>query len=256
MSSYEYLDQAGLEELVSNINNKYATKASIPTAVSDLTNDLNFQTDAEVSTAITSAIAGVTQFDYEIVNELPAEGVKGVIYLVANTGSGTNVYDEYIWIVVGEGASAEGRFELFGTKELEVVEYVGDGTYVTVTDGTGAAAGKKVVGLSSATQTSLGLADTAVQSIASSGSTIDVTGIGTSKNLEVSSTIVSGAAAGATALQSVASSGSTVTITGEGTAKNLEVSSTIVSGAAAGATATQPGDFGSISNATIDALFA
>lgn len=218
MATYEYLNQTGLEELVSNINTKFATKAQLPTKVSDLTNDSNFQTDSEVASAIATAIAGVTQFDYQIVSELPAEGVKGVIYLVANSGSGSNVYDEYIWIVVGEGTSAEGRFEKFGEKQLELVEYKGDGTYTTVVDGTGADAGKKIVELTPGAQTSLGLADTAVQGFTSTGSTIDVAGIGTTKNLEVASSIVSGASAGATAVQ--------------------------------------PGDLGSISNAAIDALFA
>lgn len=213
MATYEYLNSTGLAELVSKIAAKYATKTSIPTKTSDLTNDSTFQTETEVSSAITSAIAGVTQFDYQIVSELPAEGVKGVIYLVANSGAGQNVYDEYIWIVV-EGT---GRYELFGTKELEVTEYVGEGTYVEIVDGTGALAGKKVVQPTTGTTASLAKADSA--------------------------------------LQSVTSTGSTVVVTGSGDTKNLEVSQTIVDGAAAGATATQPSDFGSISNADIDALF-
>ena len=252
MATYEYLDSTGLAELVSNIDNKYATKASIPTAVSDLTNDLSFQTDSEVAASIASAIAGVTQFDYQIVQTLPATGEKGVIYLVANSGSGQNIYDEYIWIVNGSSAG----YEKFGEKMVELVEYKGDGTYTQVVNGTGADAGKKIVELTNAAETSLGKADSALQGVTSTGSTVSISGAGTTKNLEVSSTIVNGAAAGATALQSVASSGSTIAVTGEGTAKNLEVSSTIVSGAAAGATATQPSDFGAISNADIDALFA
>lgn len=132
---------------------------TVPTAVSDLTNDSNFQTDTEVASAISSAIAGVTQFDYQIVNALPAEGEKGVIYLIANSGTGQNVYDEYIWIVV----SGTGRFELFGTKEIEVVEYKGDNTFVAVTDGTGDDAGKKVIVLTASAQASLALADSALQ---------------------------------------------------------------------------------------------
>lgn len=132
---------------------------TVPTAVSDLTNDSNFQTDTEVASAISSAIAGVTQFDYQIVNALPAEGEKGVIYLIANSGTGQNVYDEYLWIVVG----GTGRFELFGTKEIEVVEYKGDNTFVAVTDGTGDDAGKKVIVLTASAQASLALADSALQ---------------------------------------------------------------------------------------------
>ena len=196
MATYEYLTQEGLVRYNNNIKATYPTKTA-------------------VTSEIASAIAGVTQFDYDIVDTLPVTGEKGVIYLVANSGSGQNVFDEYIWIETTEGTTTVGRYELFGTKELSVVEYVGDGTYVTVTDGTGAQEGKKVVNIASAKQS-----------------------------------LIDGA------LQSVASSGSTVTITGEGPAKNLEVSSTIVSGASAGASALQPSDVGPISDADIDALFA
>ena len=95
-------------------------KPSIPSKVSDLTNDSNFQTDTEVAAAISTAISGITQFDYSVVSELPATGVKGTIYLVPNSGSGDNVYDEYIWIVV----SGTGKFEFIGTTQMDLSGYV------------------------------------------------------------------------------------------------------------------------------------
>lgn len=218
MATYEYLNATGVSELVENIKAKYAAKAEIPTKVSDLTNDSNYQTDTQVSTAIAAAIAGVTEFDYQIVQALPASGIKGVIYLVPNTGAGDNIYDEFIWIEVTEGTTTTGRFEKFGEKRVEAVEYVGDNAYVEIVDGSGDNTGKKVVKLNAATAASLALADTAVQGITSTGSTIEISGAGSTKN--------------------------------------AEVASEIVSGAAAGATATQPSDFGSISNDYIDSLFA
>jgi len=245
------LTYEGLQELVSQIEAKYATIASVPTRTSDITNDSDFQTGTQVSNAITSAISGVTQFDYQIVSELPVTGVKGVIYLLPNSGFGTNVYDEYIWIESGDPAT--GSFELFGTKEVEVVEYVGDGTYVTIVDGTGANAGKKVVQLVS---DKAGLIDTALQGITSTGSSVVVTGSGTTKNLEVSQTIQDGAALGATSLQGVGSTGSSIVVSGTGASKNLEVAQSIQDGAAAGATALQPEDITAITNPQIDALFA
>ena len=250
---YDYAGKVAIDELVSNIKAKYATKASIPTNVSQLTNDADYQSGSEVSALIAAAIEGVTQFDYEIVSELPAEGVKGVIYLVANSGSGQNIYDEDIWIQVG---SNPGYYEKFGEKMIELVEYVGDTVNITVSDGTGADEGKKVISISSAMATSLGLADTAIQSVASAGNTIEVSGAGTDKNLEVASSIVAGAGLGATALQSVASTGDTINVTGEGTSKNLEVASSIVAGAGAGATAVQPADLVPITSEYIDSLFA
>ena len=51
-----------------------------------------------VTKEIASAVSGVTQIDYSVVEALPSTGKKGVIYLVANSGSGNNIYDEYIYI--------------------------------------------------------------------------------------------------------------------------------------------------------------
>jgi hypothetical protein len=209
MAAGNYLSQADLATLAARIEAVFLKTASFNTTIAD------YYTSAQTDSAIASAIAGVTQFDYEIVNELPSTGVKGVIYLVANSGSGENIYDEYIWIVSGEPAT--GHFELFGTQMVELVEYKGSGT-ITVTDGTGADAGKKIVAvkydsadftedataglqLSAARKTSLGLADTAVQGFTTTDSSVVVTGSGTTKDLAVAQSIQDGAAAGATALQ-------------------------------------------------------
>lgn len=93
---------------------------TVPTKVSDLTNDSDFQTGTEVDASIAAAIADVVQFDYEVVQALPATGEKGTIYLVSNSGTGTNIYDEYIWIA-GEPS---GHFELLGTTEMDLSGYV------------------------------------------------------------------------------------------------------------------------------------
>lgn len=61
--------------------------------------------DASVSGSvdkkIADAIAGITQIDFKIVSELPSTGLKGTIYLIRGTGTGTGTtqqYDEYIWL--------------------------------------------------------------------------------------------------------------------------------------------------------------
>lgn len=99
---------------------------TVPTAVSDLTNDSQFQTQAQVTAAIASAIAtavaGITQFDYSVVAELPASGEKGVVYLIAATGSDDpDIYDEYIWMD-GENDNP-GRFEKIGTSAVALSQY-------------------------------------------------------------------------------------------------------------------------------------
>lgn len=115
---------------------------TIPTRTSELTNDGNddgngpfqtteevvetiyshlqngsdpYQTKSEVTTAIDEAIAGVTQFEYEIVDALPATGKKGTIYLVPDAVN-PEIYDEYIYL--------DSRFEQIGkTGEVDLSEY-------------------------------------------------------------------------------------------------------------------------------------
>ena len=74
-----------------------------------------------VDTAITNAVSGITQFDYEVVTTLPTTGVKGKIYLVANATTATqNIYDEYIWVT--------NKYEEIGTTEMDLSEYVNAAT--------------------------------------------------------------------------------------------------------------------------------
>lgn len=70
---------------------------------------------ADVSKEIASAVSGVTQIDYSVVEALPSTGKKGVIYLVANSGSGNNIYDEYIYI--------NSKFEKLGSREMDLSSY-------------------------------------------------------------------------------------------------------------------------------------
>jgi hypothetical protein len=70
---------------------------------------------ADVTKEIASAVSGVTQIDYSVVESLPSTGKKGIIYLVANSGTGTNIYDEYIYI--------NSKFEKLGSREMDLSAY-------------------------------------------------------------------------------------------------------------------------------------
>ena len=77
-----------------------------------------------VDSKIASAVGKITSFEYKIVSSLPAtsEGKKGVVYLVAHSGSTTNnVYDEYIFLPA-EG-STEARYEKIGTTDIDLTPY-------------------------------------------------------------------------------------------------------------------------------------
>lgn len=72
-------------------------------------------TTAFVGTAIANAISGIQGISYEVVQTLPATGAAGVIYLLANSGSGQNVYDEYIW--------TNSKYERLGTTDVDLSGY-------------------------------------------------------------------------------------------------------------------------------------
>lgn len=91
-----------------------------PTKVSQFTNDSGFQNATQVQNAINAAIEDITGIDFQIVQTLPSTGEKGVIYLVPNSGSGNNSYDEYIWITNGSTS----RFEKIGTTDVDLSGYV------------------------------------------------------------------------------------------------------------------------------------
>ena len=101
------------------INNKTITlganTVTVPTNNNELTNGAGYQTASDVSSAISSAIGDITGIEYQIVEELPGTGEKGVIYLISNDGSGQNIYDEYIWTGTA--------FEKIGTTDVDLSNY-------------------------------------------------------------------------------------------------------------------------------------
>lgn len=72
-------------------------------------------TTAFVGTAIANAISGIQGISYEVVQALPATGQAGTIYLISNSGSGQNIYDEYIW--------TGSAFEKIGTTDVDLSGY-------------------------------------------------------------------------------------------------------------------------------------
>lgn len=81
-----------------NAASNVSAAITVPTATSDLTNDSDYQTGTQVSSAIATAISGITGIQFEIVQTLPATGDAGTIYLVSHGGSGTDIYDEYVYV--------------------------------------------------------------------------------------------------------------------------------------------------------------
>lgn len=123
------------------VSNKIAT-ITVPTNNNQLTNGAGYQTasqvesaitgkgyqtSAQVTSAINSAIADITGIDFQVVTSLPSTGKKGVIYLVSNSGSNPNSYDEYIYV--------NNKFEKIGTTDVDLSGYVKSSDLVAITNG-------------------------------------------------------------------------------------------------------------------------
>ena len=124
----ETVQKNGVALTVSNktVNIEVPTNADIQTIVEAY----GYQTSSQVSTAIQTALAGVTQIDFQVVQSLPQTGTKGVIYLLSNSGTGSNVYDEYIWI----DGTPSGSFEKIGSTSVDLSGYVQAGEMHALTN--------------------------------------------------------------------------------------------------------------------------
>ena len=83
--------------------------------------------NADINTLIQTALAGFERISFEKVNsyaDLPVTGSNGVIYLVPNSGSAPNVYDEYIWYTDSSTTPPTSGYEKIGTTELDLSGYV------------------------------------------------------------------------------------------------------------------------------------
>ena len=130
--------EAGAEKnKVNSVNGQTGSvNIEIPSKLSQLTNDKNYKTEAEIQAMISSA----SSLKKEIVTSLPSSGKDDVIYLVKDSkGEAGNVYLEYLWIA--------GAFELIGSTKMDLTGYAkktdiktkladmtGDSTHRLVTD--------------------------------------------------------------------------------------------------------------------------
>lgn len=99
-------------------------ETSVDNRINTLLNRGSLVGDSFVMARIEEAVGKITSFEYKIVDSLPAttEGKKGVIYLLAHSGStNQNSYDEYIFLPA-EGSTAA-RYEKIGTTDIDLTPY-------------------------------------------------------------------------------------------------------------------------------------
>lgn len=82
--------------------------------------DIEYTDDTTMNTAtkqyIDNAIGGITEFDTSVVNELPQNGVKGIIYFVPHNHGTGDTYDEYIWV--------SNTFEKIGNTDIDLSGFI------------------------------------------------------------------------------------------------------------------------------------
>lgn len=97
---------------IESLSNKKADKSSVPTSLSQLTNDTKFKTETEIQEMISKS----SSFKKEVVDSLPSSGEENVFYLVKDTkGKDNNNYLEYLWI--------NGKWELIGSTDVDLSGY-------------------------------------------------------------------------------------------------------------------------------------
>ncbi len=120
--------QANWNEADTTADSYIQNKPTIPTSVSQLTNDSNYQTDTQVTSAINTAISQIATIEFVVVAsyaDLPATGVKGTFYLIPHTSETHNIYDEYIWTVTDSTTTPPTYgYELIGTTSVDLTDYM------------------------------------------------------------------------------------------------------------------------------------
>lgn len=117
--------QAELAKKAPIVSPSFTGTPKVPTASAG-TNNTQAASTAFVTSAISTAMAGITKLDFQVVQTLPSTGVKGTFYLIANSGSGQNVYDEYLWI--------NNKYEKLGTREIDLSSYIKQSDMVAITN--------------------------------------------------------------------------------------------------------------------------
>ena len=114
----EVVQKNGVALTVQNktVNVEVPTNADIQALVEAY----GYTTEQDVDDAIADALADITSFEFEVVQSLPQTGTKGIIYLVSNSGTGQNIYDEYIWI----DGDPSGSYEKIGSTAVDLSGYV------------------------------------------------------------------------------------------------------------------------------------
>lgn len=121
-----FISKGTLENVITGKNLETANNKV--TSISSSSTDTQYPSAKSVYTSIQDAIGSITGISFEVVQTLPSTGTAGVIYLVPNSGTGMNIYDEYVWI------ASTTSFEKIGSTDVDLSNYVQKTEMVTITN--------------------------------------------------------------------------------------------------------------------------
>lgn len=155
------INQINVNGSAAQVSNK-TVSLTIPENTSDLTNDSNFVSQSDMTSAIQSAVADkVTNTQMtsaiqtatqdmatqtwvnsqianlnkkQIVTSTTEMTDPNTIYLIANSGSGNNSYDEYILVNTGTAEDPVYKPEKIGTTDVDLTNYVQNSDLVAITN--------------------------------------------------------------------------------------------------------------------------
>ena len=122
IEGYGYQTETQVNQIIAGKG--YQTAAQVNTAITGK----GYQTAAQVQAAIRESLSGITGIDIQVVETLPATGVKGVIYLVAHAHGTKDNYDEYVWV------TSKSAYEKIGNTDVDLSGYVLKTDLVELTD--------------------------------------------------------------------------------------------------------------------------
>ena len=115
------INKDNLKAILSDFKTKMEAKITeagkVPTKVSELTNDSEFQTKTEVTSAINTAVGKIVQMNIKPVEQLPEDDIDDhTIYLVpSENGSENNAKIEYLHV--------DGAWEIIGSTTVDLSNY-------------------------------------------------------------------------------------------------------------------------------------
>ena len=91
--------------------------------------------ETRVNALITAGLGSISGVNFQVVQTLPATGVNGVFYLIANpTASGSNIYDEYVWVNKGTPETPDYAFERLGTMDVDLTDYTKESDFTALSN--------------------------------------------------------------------------------------------------------------------------